>query len=192
MSEPFLRTASLDLRPLEPSDADGPYLEWFNDAEVCQYNSHFVFPYRREDALTYIAMVGASRSELVFAIVERASKKHIGNIALSGIDFINRSAEFAIVIGDRSIWGKGYSKEAGSALVNHAFTVLNLHRVYCGTTADNQPMRRLALFLGMKEEGLRRDALYKSGRYVDVVEYGVIRSEFFMPQADESRELVDG
>jgi RimJ/RimL family protein N-acetyltransferase len=187
MSPSFLRTARLDLRPLEPSDADGPYLQWFNDPEVCQYNSHFVFPYRREDALTYIASVGASRSELVLALVERVSKKHIGNIALSGIDFVNRSAEFAIVLGDRSAWGQGYSKEAGSALVNHAFTVLNLHRVYCGTTADNQPMRRLALYLGMKEEGLRREALFKSGRYVDIVEYGVIEAEFTTSRLHETQ-----
>lgn len=174
----FLQTKNLDLRPLEPADADGPYPGWFNDPEVCRYNSHHVFPYSRDGARNYIGRVTASRDELVLAMVERASGKHIGNIALTNIDFISRSAEFAIVLGDRDCWGKGYSKEAAAALVEHGFRTLNLNRIHCGTTADNEPMRRLAAFLGMKEEGLRRSASFKNSRYVDVVEYGVLASEY--------------
>ena len=40
-------------------------------------------------------------------------------------------------------------------------------------------MRKLAAYLGMKEEGQRRQARYKLGRYVDVVEFGLLRDEFF-------------
>lgn len=178
MTTPFLRTDRLDLRPLVPSDADGPYVRWFNDPDVCRLNAHFVFPYTRDDALAYIASTNASRTELVLAVVERASSTHIGNVALSGIDPVHRSAEFAIVLGDRACWGKGYSKEAAHAIVAHGFGVLNLNRIHCGTPAENQPMRKLARFLGMQEEGTRRSALYKNGRYLDVIEYGVLHSEF--------------
>src|SRR5438552_2674356 len=97
MSLPFLKTKNLDLRPLEPSDADGPYLQWFNDPEVCRTNSHFVFPYRREDAIAYIQSVNSSRTDLVLAIMERDRSRHIGNIALSGMDPVHRSGEFSIV-----------------------------------------------------------------------------------------------
>src|SRR6266849_2408083 len=90
MSLPFLKTAHLDLRPLELSDADGPYLQWFNDPEVCRSNSHFVFPYRREDAIAYIQALNGSRTDLVLAIVERDANRHIGNIALTGMDPIHR------------------------------------------------------------------------------------------------------
>jgi RimJ/RimL family protein N-acetyltransferase len=30
----------------------------------------------------------------------------------------------------------------------------------------------------MKEEGRRREAAYKNGEYVDVVEFGLLKSEF--------------
>jgi [ribosomal protein S5]-alanine N-acetyltransferase len=129
MSSAFLKTEHLDLRPLQTTDADGPYLAWFNDPDVCRYNSHFVLPYKRSDALAYIERANSTPSELILAIVERSTGQHIGNIALTNIDFISRTAEFAIVMGDRSTWGKGYSKEAAKALVGHGFGALNLNRI---------------------------------------------------------------
>jgi RimJ/RimL family protein N-acetyltransferase len=175
----FLETPHLYLRPLAPSDADGPYLRWFNDTEVCRYNSHHTFPYLREDALAYIEQSRRSRSDLILAIVQRSDDRHIGNIALENIDPLHRSAEFAIVIGERDCWGKGYSKEAAAALIHHGFCELNLRRIYCGTLVNNIPMQKLAQFLGMEREGLRRQAVFKGGSFVDVVEYGLLQADYF-------------
>ena len=50
--------------------------------------------------------------KIILAIVERETLKHIGNISLQKIDLIFRTAEFAIIIGERNIWKKGYGKEA--------------------------------------------------------------------------------
>jgi len=174
----FLQTKNLYLRPLIPSDADGPYLRWFNDVEVCRYNSHHAFPYGREGALSYIESMRTSKTDLVLAMVQKSDDRHIGNIALEGIDWVHRGAEFAIVLGERDCWGKGYSKEAGSVLVRHGFYTLNLNRICCGTPAGNLPMRRLAEGIGMKEEGMRVQAMFKNGEYLDVVEYGMIFSDF--------------
>jgi RimJ/RimL family protein N-acetyltransferase len=40
-------------------------------------------------------------------------------------------------------------------------------------------MIKLAAKLKMKEEGLRREAIYKNGQYQDIYEYGVLRTEYF-------------
>ena len=82
------------------------------------------------------------------------------------------------MLGERDCWGKGYSKEAAHPLVHHGFTSLNLHRIYCGTAADNIPMQKLARALKMKQEGIRREAMFKNGRYVDVIDYGVLQAEY--------------
>ena len=103
---------------------------------------------------------------------------HIGNISLQNINLLSRNAELAILLGDKNYWGKGYSKEASKILVNHGFTELNLHRIYCGTSADNLAMQNIAGYLGMQQEGRRLEALYKSGKYVDIVEYGVLQRDF--------------
>jgi ribosomal-protein-alanine N-acetyltransferase len=178
MATPFLIGERLYLRPLIEADAQGPYADWFNDQEVCRGNSHHVFPYTPEAALAYIRHAAQTHDELILAIVLREDDRHIGNIALQSIHPIYRSAEFSIVIGDKAAWGKGYGREAGRLLCHHGFAALNLNRIACGTFDDNVAMQRLALALGMKEEGRRRQAAFKQGRYVDVIEFGVLRSEF--------------
>jgi RimJ/RimL family protein N-acetyltransferase len=178
MKETFIIGKRIILRSLKESDLKGPYVTWFNDAQVCQYNSHHFFPYYKEQAREYIKKVSGSGRDLVLAIVKKDTKAHIGNISLQRIDYLNRTAEFAIIIGDKKCWGKGYAKEAGCLIVHHGFTQLNLNRIYCGTSSENIPMQKLALYLGMKKEGKRRKALFKSNKYSDILEYGVLKNEF--------------
>lgn len=174
----FLTGERLYLRPLLLADTQGPYPQWFNDEEVCAGNSHHAFPYTLAGAEDYIRSLHNSTDTLALAIVLRDGDRHIGNIALQHIDWISRSAEFAIVIGDKDAWHKGYAAESGRLLSNHGFSAMNLHRIACGTFDNNVPMKRLAIGLGMKEEGRRREAIFKDGRYLDVVEYGVLRAEY--------------
>jgi RimJ/RimL family protein N-acetyltransferase len=55
--------------------------------------------------------------------------------------------------------------------------MINLHRIYCGTSSENIGMQKLANKLGMIKEGQRKDALFKNGKYLDVIEYGIIVKE---------------
>jgi [ribosomal protein S5]-alanine N-acetyltransferase len=178
VTPPFLSGKRLILRSLVDSDSRGPYVTWFNDAAVCRGNSHHVFPFTRETALQYIRQVAEARDALVLAVVLRDRNRHIGNIALQHIHPVYHSAEFAIILGDRRAWGRGYGHEAGRLLCDHGFSALNLHRIACATFEGNAAMRQLALSLGMKEEGRRRQAAFKQGRYVDVVEFGVLKVEY--------------
>jgi [ribosomal protein S5]-alanine N-acetyltransferase len=191
MTPSFLRGERIDLRPLAEADADGPYVSWFNDAETCRGNSHHVRPYSAADARAYIAHVAAAPDQLVLAIVRREDGRHIGNIALQAINPVYRTAELSIMLGERDAWGQGYASEAARLLCDHGFRALNLNRIACGTFAPNGGMRRVAERLGMREEGVRRQAAFKDGAYVDVVEYGVLRAEYESARvAAESREAA--
>lgn len=174
----FLETERLVLRPLNDGDLNGasPYLGWLNDPEVCRYNSHHTWPYTREAARAWLA--SASRSELTLAVCLK-DFTHIGNISLQKVHPVNRSAEFAILLGAKDAWGQGYGREAGLALCRHGFDSLNLHRIYCGTHDENIGMQKLALGLGMREEGRLSRAIYKNGEYADVIRYGVLKKEFY-------------
>jgi len=174
----FLVGHRIALRALRPADVKGPYLHWLNDADVCRGNLHHVYPYSVEAAMAYVRTSSETQQHLILAITLRKDGRHIGNIALQNINAISRSAEFGILIGDKKVWGKGFGREAGRLLCNHGFSSLNLHRIACGTFEDNAAMRSLALSLGMKEEGRRRQAVFKQGRYVDMIEYGVLRAEY--------------
>jgi ribosomal-protein-alanine N-acetyltransferase len=174
----FLKGTRIALRPLKPADADGPYAEWLNDGQVCRFNSHSVYPYTREDALSFIESARKSRAMIVLAIETLEQRRHVGNIALKDIDLFYRSAELAILIGDKACWGLGYGEEASKLLLRHAFSVLGLRRVGAGTFADNRGMRSLAVKLGMRQEGIRRKAAFKNGKFVDLIEFGLLKQEF--------------
>ena len=164
------------LRPIELSDADGVYPSWLNDPKVCRYNSHGDTLYTREMAQSYIKSVMDNPNTAVFAICLRDNDRHVGNISLQQISAKNRNAELALLIGDPSVYGKGIGYEAGKLLVEYAFDMLKLHRLYCGTHSENIGMQKLALKLGMSEEGRRREALWKNGIFADIVEYGLINT----------------
>ncbi len=178
MSGVFLSSKNLDFEPLDHKHLNDTYIGWLNDEEVCRYNRHHIFPYSIKKAKAYIDNISHSTSELVLAIIERSTKKHIGNIALQHIDLINKNADISILIGDKEAWGKSYATEAFFVLMHHGFKALNLHRIYCGTSKENIAMQKVAKNIGMKQEGVRRDALFKQNSFTDIVEYGILCDEF--------------
>jgi [ribosomal protein S5]-alanine N-acetyltransferase len=175
MNNPFIITERLYLRPLTFKD---DYVRWLNDEEVCRNNSHRVFPHTPEEGVDYIADSMGSSENLVLAVVLKVGDVHLGNISLLRIDFKNQNAELAILMGEKEYWYQGYGHEASIALLKHGFDEMNLQRVYSNTFAENIAMRKLAGALGMRQEGVRRNAYYKNGKFVDVIEFGVLKSEF--------------
>ena len=170
----FLVGEKIYLRPLNKKDSEGNYPNWLNNPEVCKYNRHARFPNTYEKTLDYIEFVSKSPKELVLAIIEKSTSRHIGNVTLSNINFIDRNAELSIIIGEKDCWGKGYGKEACKLMINHAFTTLNLHRIFSGTHEDNIGFRKLAESVGMKEEGKYIENIFKNGKYSNTVWYGIL------------------
>ena len=171
------------VRALYASDLAGPYPHWFEDQEVCKYNSHGKFA-KNSDWFKSFYDSANREDRVVWAICHRDAG-HIGNISLQEMSFVDRNAEFAILIGDGNHRGKSVGTNAGLALLRHGFGKLNLERIYCGTAATNIGMQRLAGQLGMIEEGRRRGHLFLEGQWVDMLEYGVLKAEF---QARDSKK----
>jgi RimJ/RimL family protein N-acetyltransferase len=175
---PFLLGKQVVLRGVKEADLKGNYSRWFDDAEVNRFNSHHRLPSTAEQTESFFRRMSVSSTDLWLAMTLRDSGEHIGNIALHGIQWVDRTAEYAIVLGERTAWGRGIAKEASVLILRHGFLELNLHRVHCGTSEDNLAMQALARFMGMTQEGRRRAAIFKSGRHRDVLEYGILRDEF--------------
>ena len=164
------------VRALAESDLDGPYPSWFEDQDVTLHSSHGKFFRTLEYFREYIR--NQYKDDRVVWAISHVDDGHIGNIALQEISMLNRTAELAILLGDKRHWGLGVGRLAGKQLLAHAFEKLNLERVYCGTAATNAGMKRLAESLGMTLEGTRRAHLFLGGRRVDVLDYGILRAEF--------------
>ncbi len=164
------------VRQLRESDVNGVYPSWFDDQEVCQYNSHGKLFKTQAHFSKYIDELN-SEACMVWAICHTIDG-HIGNASLQEISLINRTAEFAIIMGDKNHWGKRVGQQVGRKMLTHGFSKLNLERIYCGTASSNLGMKRLAISLGMVQEGVRRRHLFLDGERVDMVEYGILAAEF--------------
>lgn len=177
MENVFLEGESIYLRPLSIHDVEGNYKYWLNDQEIVQFNSHGKFPMSVSILKAFVESTNRATNALVLAIVDKATDAHIGNISLQAINWQDRNAEIAFILGEQSFWGQGVMGQAGKLMIDHAFNALNLHRVYCGTTSANVGMQKLAIKLGMRQEGIRKEAIYNHGEYHDIIEFGIIREE---------------
>lgn len=173
---------SVRIRPLTVGDTHClEYLRWMDDPLVTKYNSHGLFPLNDDELAEFRQHLNQSHNMIVWAIEAKTSEQnvfqHIGNVALQRIDWINRSAELAIVIGETAYWGKGYGTAACRMAVQHGFLCLNLHRIWTGTAETNMGMRAIARNLGFRQEGIFRDAVFLDGAYIDVVEFGLVKGK---------------
>ena len=174
----FLEGERILLRPLTKNDMTPVYLQWLNDEEVTRFNSHATFPNTQEKMEAYYNSLQDNNRNVVLGIIDKTTNRHIGNVALQQINWVSKNAEFAILLGDKEFWGKGMGEEAAILIVTYGFERLNLHRIYCGTIQGNEGMKKLAKKLFMTEEGRRREAIFKNGKYLDIIEYGVLKEEF--------------
>lgn len=177
MIESFLKSA-VSLEPFTQRDiiSNDNYLNWMNDFEVTKYNSHGVFPYTLDDAFKYTQHLKENKSQVAFKIIS-ADETWIGNASIQDINLINRSADLAIFIGDVNYWGKGIATEVFGMLIMYGFQVLNLHRLTAGVITENIGMMRVCEKVGMINEGIRQEVLYKNGVYLNAAMFAILRRD---------------
>ena len=94
------------------------------------------------------------------------------------IDWRARTATLGGSVSRRADRGSGFGTDAATSILRYGFRELDLFRVEASTAEYNAPARRVLEKLGFREEGRRRQALYRGGRRWDGVIYGLLRSEF--------------
>lgn len=169
---------NINLTPLSNEHLSDAYLTWLNSPEINEHSSRGRLPITRDDLIEFIRNANIGNNKLVLAVIHIESELHVGNISLQSINLIDRNAEIAFLLGEAKMWGKGIMFEAGQLLIKHAFEQLNLNRIYCGTSTQNLGMQKLAQKLGMKQEGIRREAFYKNGLYNDIIDYSILKYEY--------------
>ncbi len=76
------------------------------------------------------------------------------------------------------VQGNGYGKEAVSLVIDYVFRVYDTPAVSAGAYAFNDASRGLLESLGFEKEGRLRKERFIDGRYVDTVQYGLLREEW--------------
>lgn len=169
----------LRLRALERSDVPR-YYEWVNDPEITDGLKLFL-PMSTLDEEKWFESSTQGPQEtrpLVIEIQEGNGWRMIGNCSFIDLDWVARSAEFGIMIGDKTVWNQGYGTETVLLLLRHGFNTLNLNHVGLKVFADNARAIRAYEKAGFVHEGRMRQAVYRQGKYRDVLFMSVLREEW--------------
>lgn len=118
-----------------------------------------------------------SEREVVNFAIE-ADDKCIGSCGLFHFDQTAYTCELGIGIGDKVYWGRGYGRDAVRVLLDYAFRLRNLHKVWLQVHAVNERAIRAYRACGFVEEGRLRQHAWGDGQYVDLVYMGILRSEW--------------
>jgi len=73
---------------------------------------------------------------------------------------------------------QGYGAEAISWAVDWAFKFANVHKVEIQASSYNERARHLYQKLGFSLEGKKREVIYIDRKYYDVIEFGMLESEW--------------
>lgn len=171
---PFLSGGRVSLRPLTDMDLTPRYLTWLRDPEVTEYTRWRIFPSSLAETRSFIQQ-RTGHDSLLLAIIDNARERHIGNISLYGINWVNGVAELSIMVGDRSYWSGGYARDAVKLLTDHAFDTMNLQKLRAGTDQQNTRAVRLFRRLGWKVEGVLKREFYRDGKYRDAFFFAIHR-----------------
>jgi RimJ/RimL family protein N-acetyltransferase len=107
-----------------------------------------------------------------------ANDNLIGFFALNEVDWKNMSCWVAIGIGDRAYWSRGYGTDAMRIGLRYAFLEMGLNRVQLMVFAFNERAIGSYKKVGFQIEGIRRQAIYRDGKFNDVVHMSMLRPEW--------------
>ncbi|MBK8505406.1 MAG: GNAT family N-acetyltransferase [Saprospiraceae bacterium] len=178
MGRPFITGVRTNLRGLYKEDLQTHMFDWTDDHEVTRYLFRGLFPNNLEQAETAYDQMINSEKEVELAIVDKDNDRLIGIAGLHSINWIARTAEFRILIGEKDYWGKGIGTEVTQMMCAYGFLKLNLSKIWLGVTKANEGALQTYVKSGFAFEGELRNEVYRNGKYYNVVRMSMLREEF--------------
>jgi diamine N-acetyltransferase len=167
--------------------ADIPkFVEWLNDPEVRQYLSLNMPISSANEEQWFERTLKLPEAEQPFAIEIRNTSPEegtgawqtVGNCSFMDLDHTAHSAEVGLFIGEKGCWNMGYGTEVMRLLLRFGFETLNLNRIFLRVEEANKRGIRAYEKAGFVHEGCLRQAVYKEGRYQNLLFMSVLRSEW--------------
>ena len=174
----LLETKRFALRSLRPSDASERWIRWLKDPEVMTPLNAPIRNWTVQQLMAHIATADNNERYLI-GIYDRESQIQIG-LYMIDIDLFHRRANFNVVIGERSWWGKGVVNETRAALLDEFFDKRGVEKATGMPLARNFP----AVF-NYKAQGWRHEATLRAhsvsasdNSRLDQYEFGLTSNEW--------------
>ena len=161
------------------------YFNWFQYPAISYihlYNDHGRFHKSKEELELFLKEAN-NQNRITWAIIHKKTIGgdyfycHIGNFSLQEINYTHRSAEFSILIGEKTFHSKGIGSSALEYAMHHGFCKLNLNRIWLGTPIENKAMIHVAKKF-MKQEGILKQAFWCNNKYIDVIRFYILKEDY--------------
>jgi [ribosomal protein S5]-alanine N-acetyltransferase len=175
ITQPRLETERLFLRAFNSNDAPAVQ-QLAGRREIADTTISIPHPYSEAQAREWIMGAAKARADgrgAVFALELKSDRTLIGAVGLRDMSPEHLHAELGFWIGI-NWWGHGYATEATRRVLAYGFEELKLNRIYAFHMTRNPASGRVMQKIGMKQEGLLRQAVRKWGLYEDVALCAII------------------
>ncbi len=149
--------------------------EWRNSADVKKYmySDHDISV---EEHIKWLDSLKNSEKNLAFVVF--IDNNPIGIVSIVNINKTHKTSDWGFYIYDTSLRGKGIGTSVLEKLINYAFNSLNIDKLNCEAIITNIQVHKLYQKVGFKEEGIKRKNIIKNGERMDVIQYGLLKSEW--------------
>jgi len=176
LDEP-LQLNAVRLIPIADKHASERYASWMNDPEVIRYTEILSGGYDIPRLHAYIASAQNDPVGAFFAI-ESETHGHVGNLRIGGISARHGRATIALLIGERSVWGRGIGSAAIQLATDFAFRKLHLRKLCAGIYEVNIGSRIAFERAGYIQEAKLKAHVIYEGRPIDVLQMAKFNGEF--------------
>ena len=175
----FISGDRIYLREVRLSDVNEQYYNWLNDPEINQYLETKFVPRSLENIAEFVKSMDGNQNEPFFAICLKEDDRHVGNIKIGPINWLHRSGDISLFIGDKRLWGKGVATEAIGLVTDFGFRVLNLNKIKAGCYGGNLGSAKAFEKCGFVREGLLREQFISHGEKVDMIIMGITATDYW-------------
>ncbi|MDD5927671.1 MAG: GNAT family protein [Firmicutes bacterium] len=185
----ILETNDLIIRPSEWADLDDFYM-WEQLPEVTEFFSIRDGQTMEDVVKKYVSDEKDPKAQQFTILLKQeepdgfkvddfsyGQTRKIGRIVLADIEDGWKGEIWRIYIGEKTLRGKGYGKQAMEAMMGYCFDVLGFERLYLDHYTGN-PAAGLYLSLGFRYEGVLRKNCRKNGILYDVHLMSMLREEY--------------
>jgi len=166
------------LRPIEEEDLEF-VRTLFNDPELESLVVGWSWPVSRYQHKKWFEKISADTNSIRY-IIETKEDGPVGTSGWQPIDWKNRiAASIGIRIINKQLRSKGIGIDTCMAMLKYIFDELQLNRTDSEVIEYNKASIKLLEKLGYKLEGVRRNYIYKNGKYYDLLLYGLLKEEYY-------------
>lgn len=181
----MLESERVKLRGLELTDVP-ELMKYWNSKEVKEF-LQAISPHSYQEEEEWVRNTWKERKEgvsYVFGIILKELNLYIGNVELRVNSNINRRGIIGIVIFNPNYWNKGLGSEAIQLIFDYGFSNLNLHSIELEVFSNNIRAQKSYKKCGFKQSGIRRQAIFFEGKYVDSILLDILKTEYIAKKSD--------